>query len=416
MGSVLLISKQGDGIPLALRLAEEGHIVKVYIKEKRAKPSLAGYRNPKTIDKAGSPDQYDFILFDMAGMGQVADKLIKQDRFVIGGGLLNDKLELDRAYGGKICTTLTGLKMPNSILLKSKEQLLKKLESSTVPSVIKPLNNAPSGLTLVGMDGNRNLSSIVRTRADELLPCLVQDKIDGVEVSTEGWFNGEEFKCFNHTIEYKRFMEGDHGQNTGCMGNVVWACEEDELVKQALLPLTQFLKRARFVGPLDVNCIIQENDAYFLEWTPRFGYDAIQAYTELIKGSLFDFLWRFASQDDLPDFREDYGIAVRLSIPPYPGKEDIRKLAGMQVLDIQDGARNHLFLADVKKEEDEEVVAGVDGVIGSATARGSSITSARQRVYRTVNNCVIHPDVQFRQDIGAAVESKIEKLKVWGWL
>jgi len=39
MASVLMLSKQGDGVPIALKMADEGHIVKMYIQDDHAKPS-----------------------------------------------------------------------------------------------------------------------------------------------------------------------------------------------------------------------------------------------------------------------------------------------------------------------------------------------------------------------------------------
>ena len=106
------MSKNGDGIPIALKLASEGHIVKVYIEEEGSKTTLQGYKNPSVIGHPKMLEQYDLILFDMVGMGDEAERMKKQGRFVIAGGAFNDKLELDRAYGEKIASKLTKLSVP----------------------------------------------------------------------------------------------------------------------------------------------------------------------------------------------------------------------------------------------------------------------------------------------------------------
>ncbi len=419
MASVLLMSKVGDGIPVALKLAREGHIVKVYIKDKKGHNSLKGFKNPSRVGTAKMLDQYDLILYDMAGLGDRADEMISRGRTVLGGGKFNDKLELERDYGLKVARSVLRTKIPESRTYKDRELLKLYLNSKTRPVAIKPLGNAETRFTLVSNDHkNRTIKSLVDNLSDELLPCIVQDKVKGIEVSTEGWFNGEEFKCFNHTIEYKRMMEGDVGPMTGCMGNVVWSCEQDKLVDYALIPLVPLLKKVDYCGPLDVNCSCTEDEAYFLEFTPRFGYDAIQAWSELIRGTLFDFLWRLSIGDTLPKIRDDYAIAVRLTVPPYPmsSEEDLKQLKGVQFLDISDGARRHVHLADVMVSANAETCAGVDGVLGCVTARGELIQEVRRRAYRTARNITIHEDVQYRKDIGAGVERKIEKLKTWGWL
>lgn len=418
MASVLIMSLDGDGVPLAIRLASEGHIVKVCIKHAEAKKSLRGYKNPSLINQPRMLDQFDLILYDMSGLGDQAENMKEAGRFVIGGGAVNDKLELDREYGEKVASKLLSVQIPKGPKVDNKAGLIKELERSTKPMVVKPLDNKLPTLTLVsGDDANRTLISIARNMGEKICPCILQERIDGVEISTEGWFDGEQFQSFNHTIEYKRLFEGDHGPQTGCMGNIVWVCGEDEIVKRALLPLQPLLQRVEYLGPIDVNLIATEKDLHFLEFTPRFGYDAIQTFTELIKGSLFDFFWNLCVKGRLPKMRDQYALGVRMSMPPYPHHEGADLLSGLQVLDIDGGARKHLFLADVMRGADQtEILAGVDGVIGCAVSRGSDITEARRRAYRTIDKSVIHPDVQFRKDIGAGVEKKIEQLKTWGWL
>jgi len=422
MASILILSLHGDGVPLALRLQQEGHIAKMWIKDPKVRPSLEGYKNPSKVnDPRKMLDQYDLVLSDMAKMGPLCDELKDKGKLVLGGGKFNDKLELDREYGQKVCKSLLKVKLPESVTLDTPEECLKYLKDQVDPQVIKPLGNAPVNLTLVSSDPeNRTLKSFVKERGKELVPCIIQRQVDGVEISTEGWFNGREWiKPFNHTMEKKRFLEEDKGPNVGCMGNVVWTTEGDKLTELGLIPLTPLLQKVNYVGPLDFNCIVKDQDAYFLEFTPRFGYDAIQALAELLKEPLFDFLYFLASGQpmEVPYYKDQFSIAVRLSILPYPGSEDCSELKGIQFLQIPDEAKKHIWLSDVMKNKDqEEVCAGVDGVLGAVTARGETVRECKRRAYRTLSNIVIHKDVQFRRDIADDVEEKVKKLKEWGWL
>jgi phosphoribosylamine--glycine ligase len=242
--------------------------------------------------------------------------------------------------------------------------------------------------------------------------------VKGIEISTEGWFNGKDWiRPFNHTFEKKRLMASDRGPNTGCMGNVVWPTNGDKLTAQVVEPLAPLLEKVGYVGPIDVNCIVDDTDAYFLEFTPRFGYEAIQAWGELLQEKLFDFLYGVASGQPIEvPYHDESSIAIRLSVSPYPNKEDIEKWKGVQVLDIPKEARKHIWLADVMKPDGIEVLAGVDGVVGCVTARGQSVRECQRRAYRTVKNICIHQDVQYRTDIGDGAEQDKEKLKEWGWL
>ena len=421
MASILILSKNGDGVPIALRLAQEGHICKVWIKEPEAKNSLEGYKNPSKVSSPGKMlDQYDLVLSDMAGLGELCEELKERGKLVSGGGTFNDKLELDREYGLKVCKSLLKVKVPESGSFDTVEECLKYLEGQADAQVVKPLGNKPTYLTLVSTDSeNRTLKSFFKERGKELVPCIIQHQVEGVEISTEGWFNGEKWVLpFNHTFEKKRFMEGDNGPNTGCMGNIVWAVESDKLVEQVLVPLAPLLAKVKYVGPLDVNCIVDEKESYFLEFTPRIGYDAIQALVELIKIPLFDFLYRVATKQlNKVGMHEGFGGAVRLSIHPYPSSNGAEELKGLQFLQISQEAKRHVWLSDVMKNEEEvEVCAGVDGVLGCVSARGDTVRECRRRMYRTIQNIVLHSDVQFRRDIGNGVEENIAKLREWGWL
>jgi phosphoribosylamine-glycine ligase len=55
---------------------------------------------------------------------------------------------------------------------------------------------------------------------------ILQEVVNGTEVSVEGWFNGEDFYFINGTLEEKKFMEGNKGPNTGCAGNLVWVFDQ----------------------------------------------------------------------------------------------------------------------------------------------------------------------------------------------
>jgi len=422
MSSALVISKQGDGVPIALKLAEEGCITKIYIQQAFAKQSLRGYKNPQQTPGLSMLEQYDLILFDMVGMGKKADQLKSKGRAVIGGGRLNDKLELDRVYAERVIQQLCpGIKTLGGSKIGSVRQLQQLLQEGR-PLTVKPLDNKATSLTLVSKDPeNRTLKGLVQAYGKSLTPCLVQNTVmNGVEISTEGWFDGDRFSpgMFNHTIEHKRLMTGDHGPQTGCMGNTVWmTSRKDELVQRGLKPLEPLLRKANYCGPLDVNCICTEKEVYFLEFTTRFGYDAIQALTELCRQSLFDTLWKLSVKDSgSAKFWSDYSISVRLSMPPYPSEGDFHLLQGVQVIDPPKEAKGHVHLADVQLIEGTPVLAGVDGVIGCLTARGRTLREAQKRVYRTIKNTVLSDDIQYRQDIGHGVEQKIEQLKIWGWI
>ena len=90
---VCILGKQsGD---LAWQLSKEGHLVKVYIKAKEDADVYNGF-----VEKVDSGRSYkdwaDIIIFDDVEFGEIADKLRKNGKLIIGGSVYTDKLEMDR--------------------------------------------------------------------------------------------------------------------------------------------------------------------------------------------------------------------------------------------------------------------------------------------------------------------------------
>lgn len=50
------------------------------------------------------------------------------------------------------------------------------------------------------------------------------------------------------------------------------------------------------------------------------------------------------------------------------------------------------------------------------TSRGDDIHEARKRVYRTINNLELNPEIMYRADVGAAYEETYQTLYNWGYI
>ena len=184
MASVLIMSIHGDGVPLALRMADDGHIVKLCIKDKEAKRSLTGYQNPSLVEKPTMLDQYDLILFDMVGLGEQADNFRERGRLVYGGSL-NDSLELRRDYAEKVVGKLTSITVPEGPKITDLREAMKYIKNADHPLVVKPLGNEKPSLTLVSDDpANRTILTAFARFGASMLPCIFQKRVDGIEIST----------------------------------------------------------------------------------------------------------------------------------------------------------------------------------------------------------------------------------------
>jgi phosphoribosylamine--glycine ligase len=242
------------------------------------------------------------------------------------------------------------------------------------------------------------------TRGEDNLEFELQEFVEGVEVSTEGWFDGQTFVdgSLNSTFEEKRFMDGNVGPRVGCAGNVVWFWRDDNALTRMVRSLEKPLRELKYgPGPIDVNTIVNEDGIFFLEFTARFGYDALQAQLELYDAPVGEILYDLAhgELDTFPVSTDLVAIAVRLTIPPYPTDTE----AARKDIPIFFRQRDlpHLHFNDVWLKDDQLVTAGVGGSIGVASFAARSVDLAREGVYDIIDRVkVASDDLQYRKEIG----------------
>lgn len=423
---ILFMSPEGDGFGVALALAREGNDV-TYWTGPEHQLTGQGFDGVTVTTNWNKPFKTaDFVLFDMVKMGKLATKMRALGKPVLGSHEWADAVELDRGLGQAIMKK-TGATIPDYKEFPNIQAGVKFLEKADRPYVFKPVDNKNNAWTFVPKDGNDATISFMESLPTKAIPHILQEMIqeDTVEISTEGWFNGRKLLALNHTMEKKRLMAGDRGPQTGCMGNVVWMVPfGDKITEQLLKPLEAELTRVGYVGPIDINCMVGEKNAYFLEFTVRFGYDAIQTSLSLTDEKT-KFLFGIASRSiDEHEFSPDFAVGVRLALSPYPHKLDkVEEVKGMRVIENP----NFNFWPSDIYQEMREVSDGElswqqpqwlqsGPVVGVQVATNETIDGARELVYKAIDELVISKDVMYRCDIAKDAQESIDTLKKWGWL
>jgi phosphoribosylamine---glycine ligase len=429
--NVLLVSKDGGGMGVAQRLALEGHDVAVHIGEERSKRAGRGI-----VSRVGkwqpAVRNADLVIADCVGFGRFEDDLRETGKPLLGFCAILDKAELDRTAGMEMFQR-AGIEIPETHPYTSLS------DAHEIPAqhgwepgwVIKPHGNKATSTTAVVKDPELWDRAIEKSPN---CPGICQRLVNGIEISTEGWFNGKEWVLpFNHTFEEKRFLAGGLGVNTGCMGNVVLnAGKGDRLTAATVELMAPLLKMLDYRGPFDINTIVTEDGAYALEATSRMGYDAVEALLEGLEEPAGEFLLSVATgrANEMP-LTTDTMVAVRMSVPPWPVRHPNSDDFGEPITGINDASLRHLWLNDIYRDGDEYKTAGADGLLLKATAIGriergkkgpdgrtykpDYTYEARRRVYRTLERIGI-ANKQYRNDIGERVNNEVAQLKKWGWL
>lgn len=399
---IKLISREGDFLPLLHKMHQDGKEVLAYIDDDCAK-NMHDNMTPKVCSPLElSLSKDDTIVFDMVHGGSEADTLKSQGFTVIGGGSFNDKIELDRDYGQSFMEAMK-INTPDTIGFSSFADARKFLKDSDKRYVFKPNGNMDTDLTYVSAsteDMLRMLPYLEARCGDEQVDFDLQEFVEGVEMSTEAWFNGEKFLLpLNSTMEEKKFLTGNLGPATGCMGNVVWWWDMEtsqflyELLFKRMEPI---LRKERYLGPLDINALWTPGDLYALEFTARFGYDAIQAASRLFTPDLYTVLRDLPELSELPVIPDRYALSIRLSIPPYPNRSDSEDIP------IPDPGSLDPFLywSDVRRDEEGALwSASTDGYVASIAADGNSVAALQRKLYAILGDYKI-PNMQYRTDIG----------------
>jgi phosphoribosylamine-glycine ligase len=243
--------------------------------------------------------------------------------------------------------------------------------------------------------------------------------MEGTEVSTNAWFNGEEFFAIDHTLEEKKFMSGGIGPNTGCSGNVVWMPQgPDRLFKHGLGKVREQLAAEGFVGPIDLNTICTEGEAFGLEWTPRFGYEGTCNTMALLPMEFGEFMYLIATgqRADIASSKADFAATIRVTVPPYPYSiHDRKKYEGVPIHGIEPDDIETFYLNDVQLVGDELQTLGIDGLLGAPITTGHSIKEAVEVCEARIKKLKI-PDLMWRDDIGKCCEKRYNALERNGWL
>lgn len=425
---------------LAWLLLKEGHNVKYFIEHETEKEIGDGFV-PKTNDWRKDADWADVIVFDdVLGHGTMAKEMRDKGKLVIGGTPFTDQLEDDRAFGQEELRK-AGVHIIPSEMFTSFEEAIEFVKSNPGKYVIKPSGEAQNikGLLFIGEEEDGRdvvqvLSDYKRAWEKKIPIFQLQKRITGVEVAVGAFFNGKEFIYpINVNFEHKKLFPGNLGPSTGEMGTAMFWSEPNRIFNSTLKKFEEKLSSEHYVGYIDLNCIVNNNGIYPLEWTSRFGYPTIHIQQEGILNEIGDFLYELA-RGEKPKLRTKTGfqVGIRLVVPPFPFKDDEtfqvkskdsiiylkphkKSINGNMTEEMKKKLYEGIHIEDVKILNGEWMVTGKSGVILVVTGSGTTMKQAQNQAYGRIRNVNI-PHMYYRTDIGDRWYEDSDKLHNWGYL
>lgn len=420
----LFISYDALITDIAWQVVKEGHAVKYFINTDYAKEIGDGFV-PKTDDWRQEVDWADVIVFDdVLGHGELAHELRQQGKAVVGGTPYTDRLEDDRSFGQEELK-----KHKVSIIpyrdFTSFDEAIAYVNANPARYVIKPSGEAQNIKSLLfvgeeedGQDVARVLGDYQRAWADLIPVFQLQKRVTGVEVAVGAFFNGKKFiEPINVNFEHKKLFPGNLGPSTGEMGTTMFWSGPNKLFNATLKKFESRLAEENYVGYIDINCIVNGNGIYPLEWTSRFGYPIISMQEESMITPIGEFFHGIATGQDVKlKVKSGFHIGVRLVVPPFPykDKKNFESMSKDAVVVFKRPTEG-VHLEDLKLSHGEWMITGAAGVALIVCGNGSTMAQAQKQAYTRIKNILI-PHMYYRTDIGDRWLEDSDRLMSWGLL
>lgn len=420
----LFVSYDGLIGDIAWCVQEEGHEVRYSVKNPVDQEVGAGFV-PMVDDWRAEVDWADVIVFDdVLGMGTEASRLRERGKLVVGGTPYTDRLEDDRSFGQEELRK-HGIPIIPYRHFEAFEEAIDFVRDNPSRYVVKPSGEAQNlkGLLFVGEEEDGSdviqvLEDYNRAWKNKIPSFQLQKRVVGVEVAVGAFFNGRRFVYpINVNFEHKKLFPGNLGPSTGEMGTAMFWSGPNRIFNQTLKKLEPKLAEEGYVGDIDLNCIVNGNAIYPLEFTARFGYPTIFIQAEGIAtpmGELFHGLAE-GTRDSFKA-RSGFQVGVRIVVPPFPfnDPETFAVKSKDTVIHFRKG-REGVHFEDVKRVNDKWVITGNSGVILVVVGTGPTMKQAQKQAYARVGNLVI-PHMYYRVDIGDRWFEDSDRLHNWGYL
>ena len=337
----------------------------------------------------------------------LADRLVQSGRLVFGATKGAGRIESSKAFA-KSLMARAGVPTPAFRVFDDPASAKDFVRGERRAFVVKADGLAKGKGTLVPYDAEETLECIdtlmlrrtVGTAADRI---VLEEKVDGREVSLMALVDGERVVPLAPACDYKRALDDDRGPNTGGMGGyspVSFFGEDDvaRTVDTVLRPVVRLLREegTPYRGCLYAGLMVGSGGVQVLEFNARFGDPEAQVVLPRLADDLVPLLEATAAGDldgVTPTWSTQASVGVVLASRGYPGAYQTGcPIDGLGTLEPGVLA----FHAGTTAGAGRYLTAG--GRVLTLVALGDSMAEARDRAYRNVDR-ISFQGVSCRRDL-----------------
>ena len=341
----------------------------------------------------------------------IVDYLQKFQIKVFGPNKLASQLEGSKIFTKKICEKFN-IPTAKFGIFKNKNDAKKFLDQNNFPTVIKA-DNLASGKG-VYICNTRSEAEIAIDeifngkfgKADEL---LIEEFLNGEEMSYFTVHDGKCFKNFNTAQDHKRVLEGDKGKNTGGMGayspsRLINDELEKKIMNKIVNPTLRGLSElgSHYKGFLYAGLMITNNEPYLIEYNVRMGDPECQTILPKLETDLLEVFLACCDQTldtiDL-NWSNKKSLCIVVCSKGYPDtfKKDI-EIKNLEEINLE--VNDYLFHAGTQKKNEKTFAIG--GRVLNFVSLSNDFNLAKNNIIKNINN-LNWPEGFYRKDIGYKV-------------
>lgn len=357
----------------------------------------------------------------------VADALRTRGIAVFGPGKAAAALEGSKTFAKRIME-VAGVPTGRATLADTIAAVEHTLDEFGAPYVVKADGLAAGKGVLVTDDRDAALAHAAHYLQQG--PVLVEEFLDGQEVSLFLLSDGTNVLPLSPAQDYKRLRDGDAGPNTGGMGAyspLPWLADAadgrggrfgseqafvDEVIETIALPTVRQLahEQTPFIGLLYAGLILTSRGIRVIEFNARFGDPETQVVLPRLVTPLSRLLFA-ASTGGLgglprPEFRADAAVTVVLASEGYPeSPETGRAIEGLDAAASVPGvhvAHAATAIGSMTEPHEHPPLLATGGRVLNVVAVGKDFAEARRRAYDALGRLRLDGG-QYRTDIAARV-------------
>jgi len=239
---------------------------------------------------------------------------------------------------------------------------------------------------------------------------VIEDCLEGQEVSLQAFCDGETFVPMVSAQDYKRAYDHDEGPNTGGMGcyaPVPFFSEAlaAQVEREILRPLLETMasRGTPYTGVLYAGLMLTSTGPQVLEFNCRFGDPETQVVLPLLESDLLEVMLACTEgrlKEVTPRWSSQKAVSVVMASEGYPGAYEKGKLIeGLEAAEQLPGVL--VFQAGTRLSEGKLYTNG--GRVLNVVGKADTFRQARRRAYEGLE-LIKFEGAQWRTDIAARAE------------